>query len=138
MREICRIILHCTATKPSMDIGVSDVDRWHRARGWNGCGYHAVVRRCGEIEWGRDYATQGAHVRGHNADSIGIAYAGGIDENGRPEDNMTQEQFEAVEYLIETIRDEFGFIPVKGHNDYSYKACPSFKVEDKFPGINEW
>lgn len=136
MRDIDEIIVHCTATKPSMNIGVKEVDKWHRQRGWNGCGYHAVIRRDGTVEYGRDYETQGAHVRGHNENTIGIAYAGGIGENLEPEDNMTDEQEFSMLCLIEELRFQFGDLRVTGHNDYSYKACPSFKVETKFPGIN--
>ena len=47
------IIIHCTATRPSQDIGFEEVNNWHRARGWIGCGYHFIIKRDGKIEDGR-------------------------------------------------------------------------------------
>ena len=43
MRKIDSVIIHCSATKAGMDFSVADIDRWHRARGMNGIGYHYVV-----------------------------------------------------------------------------------------------
>ena len=48
------IIIHCSATKPSMDIGVKEINEWHLQRGWSGIGYHYVIRRNGDLETGRD------------------------------------------------------------------------------------
>ena len=28
------IVIHCSQTRPSQDIGVEEIDRWHRQRGW--------------------------------------------------------------------------------------------------------
>ena len=30
------IVIHCTATRPSQDIDVRTIDRWHRERGFEG------------------------------------------------------------------------------------------------------
>ena len=30
------IAVHCSATKHDMDIGETEIDEWHRARGWSG------------------------------------------------------------------------------------------------------
>ena len=38
MRKIEYVAIHCAATKPSMDVPIERIDRWHRAKGWNGCG----------------------------------------------------------------------------------------------------
>ena len=46
-------IIHCSATKPSMDIGFEEINRWHKERGWLQCGYHFIIRRNGVIEDGR-------------------------------------------------------------------------------------
>ena len=37
------IVIHCSATKPSMDIGAKEIDRWHRERGWLKIGYGKVI-----------------------------------------------------------------------------------------------
>ena len=40
MRNIDSIIVHCSATKAGQDFTATDIDRWHRERGFNGIGYH--------------------------------------------------------------------------------------------------
>ena len=44
-KETKYIIIHCSATRPSQDIGFEEIDRWHRAKGWLSCGYHKIIRR---------------------------------------------------------------------------------------------
>ena len=39
MRNIDSIIVHCSATKAGQDFTATDIDRWHRERGFNGIGY---------------------------------------------------------------------------------------------------
>lgn len=136
MRKITDIILHCTATPAKMDIGVKEVDKWHRHRGWKGCGYHVIIRRDGTVEYGRPMERVGAHTKGHNRHSIGVAYAGGVDLDGKPEDNLTAAQEKALINLVEELRRDYGALTVSGHNQYSPKACPSFIVSEKFPDIN--
>ena len=46
-----KIIVHCSATREGDDsVNVEVIDRWHKARGWRGCGYHFVVLMDGKIE----------------------------------------------------------------------------------------
>lgn len=28
------ITIHCSATRPSMDVGAKEITKWHKARGW--------------------------------------------------------------------------------------------------------
>lgn len=53
MRKIDSIIVHCSATKAGQDFTAADIDRWHRERGFNGIGYHYVIRLDGRLEKGR-------------------------------------------------------------------------------------
>src|SRR5210317_1731003 len=87
-----KIIIHCTATKPSMDVGAYEIDRWHRQRGWLQIGYTLVIKRDGLIEAGRPLNVVGAHAKGHNSSSVSIALAGGVDEDNKPEENFTEAQ----------------------------------------------
>ena len=96
MRELKEIILHCTATKEGQDYPVEQVRKWHLDRGFNDIGYHFLIRLDGTVEAGRPIETVGAHCKGHNANSIGIAYVGGLDKNGRPKDTRTLPQKEAM------------------------------------------
>ena len=56
------IVVHCAATSPSMDIGLKEIDRWHRARGFLKVGYHFIIRRDGALEEGRQLHEPGVHT----------------------------------------------------------------------------
>jgi N-acetylmuramoyl-L-alanine amidase len=125
------IVVHCAATPPSMDIGVSEIDRWHRARGWVGVGYHFVVRRDGTLEKGRDIDAVGAHVKGYNNKSVGICLVGGVMEEDKktPEDNFTQNQFDTVTALLKKLHDMYPESKIVGHRELDAgKACPCFDL----------
>ena len=61
MRTIDSIIIHCSATSCGKDFTAIDIDRWHRQRGFDGIGYHYVIRLNGTIENGRPIVKPGAH-----------------------------------------------------------------------------
>ncbi len=129
MRDINRIIVHCTATPEGRDVTVGEVRAWHLARGWSDIGYHYLITLNGTVEVGRPESKVGAHVSGHNKDSIGIAYAGGMDKAYKnPKDTRTTEQKEALIWLIDELKRRYPGSTVHGHNEYSSKACPSFDV----------
>ena len=129
MRTITEIIIHCTATEAEQFVTIEQLDQWHKARGWKGCGYHCVIHQNGLISTGRPIAEIGAHCKGHNAHSIGIAYVGGL-LNGKPADTRTFEQIESMVSLIEALTQLFPtIIAVRGHNEYANKACPCFNVQ---------
>lgn len=130
MREIDKIIIHCSATPPSMDIGAATIDKWHKDRGWSQIGYHFVIRRDGAIEDGRDIKITGAHVAGNNTGSIGICLIGGVDKAMTAEDNFTDEQWKALRNLLRILKADFKRATIHGHNEFdSGKACPSFLVQ---------
>ena len=83
MREIDTIVVHCTATRADVPLSPHALDAMHRRRGFDGCGYHYYIRRDGQICSMRPVERTGAHARGFNAKSIGIAYEGGLDAGGR-------------------------------------------------------
>lgn len=134
MREITHIVIHCSATRASQDIGASEIDRWHRDRGWNGIGYHFVVKRDGVVEAGRPVERAGAHVSGFNSTTIGVCLVGGVAEDGRtPEINFTRPQIDsAIAYVADLVnRYQLRIQNVIGHNEAirdithgSPKACP--------------
>ena len=125
------IVIHCAATKPSMDIGRKEIDQWHRRRGWLGIGYHYVIRRDGAIEVGRNWDAVGAHVRAFNNNSVGICLVGGLDEEGEVDVNYTQPQFDTLDALTTTLTRMFPNASVVGHTDLdSRKTCPNFEVSE--------
>ncbi|QAY78769.1 N-acetylmuramoyl-L-alanine amidase [Sphingosinicella sp. BN140058] len=130
MRKISAIVLHCSATPEGREISASDIDQMHRTRGFDRIGYHYFIRLDGKIEKGRPDGVPGAHVQGHNLDTIGICYAGGVDVAMRPKDTRTQAQKMAMKALIGTMLEAYPEARVCGHRDFPgvNKACPSFDV----------
>lgn len=143
MRNIKLLVIHCSATPPSADIGVKTIEKWHRARGFRTIGYHYVIRRDGSLENGRPEREAGAHVKGYNAASLGICLVGGVDERGNPEPNFTEEQIATLKALISDIKKRHNIRRICGHRDLSpdrdgdgivephewIKHCPCFDVD---------
>jgi N-acetylmuramoyl-L-alanine amidase len=130
MRQIKRIIIHCTATPEGRDHTAKEIDRWHKAQGWSGIGYHYVIRLDGTVENGRPVEKVGAHVKGHNADSIGVVYVGGCDTSMKPKDTRTPAQKAALRGVVDEIKEKYPRATVHGHNEFDKgKACPSFNVQ---------
>jgi len=132
MRLIERIILHCSYTRPSQDIGAETIREWHvEGNGWRDIGYHYVIRRDGTVETGRPLDEPGAHAAGHNEDSVGVCLIGGrVEEKDEPESNFTAAQLAAAERLILQLRaaalpGESEPIEVIGHRDVDpSRRCP--------------
>ena len=124
------IVIHAADTYSSMDIGLAEIDEWHRERGWKGCGYHYVIRRDGTVETGRDRDARGAHVKGFNHNSIGICMVGGRANDNGPEDNFTNEQLDALAALLYQLINMYQDAKVVGHRNFPgvTKACPCFNV----------
>ena len=136
------IVVHCAATPPGSDIGADEIDQWHKDRGWSGIGYHAVVRRDGQIEFGRHFDETGAHVKGQNFRSVGVCMVGGVDDDGEPDNNFNGVQFDSLRLLIDMLQKAYPMATVVGHRDLSpdlngdgvidmhewLKDCPSFDV----------
>jgi N-acetyl-anhydromuramyl-L-alanine amidase AmpD len=130
-KEAVRFIaVHCAATSPDMDIGVEEIRKWHKAKKWDDVGYHYVIRRDGTVEAGRALDFQGAHVAGHNHESIGLCLVGGINKAGVPDANFTAAQYASLESLVKLLLPRYPGAVVRGHRDFPgvTKACPSFDV----------
>ena len=140
MRDINKVILHCSATAEGKDYSVETIRDWHvKGRGWSDIGYHYVIQLDGTISQGRPINKAGAHTKGKNKDSIGVCYIGGVeaqrDSKGKwpAKDTMTEAQNTAFRMLVLGVRTLFGKdIAIHGHNEFSNKACPSFIVKEKF------
>ncbi|MDE6278872.1 MAG: N-acetylmuramoyl-L-alanine amidase [Paramuribaculum sp.] len=132
MRIIDKIIIHCTATPFGRDVNAAEIDLWHRGRGWKAIGYHYLVKLDGTIEAGRPERQIGAHCRGQNARSIGIAYVGGIDARGKCADTRTDAQKKSLLSLITTLLDKYPQARVFGHRDFSSKECPCFDATGEY------
>jgi N-acetylmuramoyl-L-alanine amidase len=133
VRKLDRIILHCTATPEGRHVDVDTIRVWHKARGWSDVGYHFFIYIDGSVHAGRAVEKTGAHVSGHNVTTIGVVYVGGTRrEQAKRKDTMNAAQETAFVNLVKHLRDQYGPLTLHGHNEYAAKACPSFKVKDKF------
>jgi N-acetylmuramoyl-L-alanine amidase len=136
MRTINLIVIHCSATKEGKDFKAKDIDKWHKERGFKKIGYHYVIDLDGTIERGRQDSEIGAHCTGHNKNSIGICYIGGLDKDGKPKDTRTKEQKEALWDLLRILLTKYPKAQIHGHNTFSNKDCPCFNVEETYNIIN--
>lgn len=130
MRDIDRIIIHASATRPDQNITAKNIKRWHvEDRGWSDIGYHYVIKRDGTLEKGRDIKNAGAHVYGYNEGSIGVCLVGGVDKFNAPEQNYTANQYYSLKKLLDVLCVTFPNADIIGHNDVSDKNCPCFDVK---------
>ena len=137
MRQIKEIIVHCSATREGQDISVETIKDWHvNGRGWSDIGYHFYIDINGEIQKGRDIAKIGAHCKGHNRNSIGICYCGGVEADGKtPKDTRLECQKEALVAVLRTLKAMFPNAVTHSHNDFANKACPSFNATAEYENL---
>ena len=137
MRKINFIVIHCTATNPAAK--VESIQRyWKDKLGWRSPGYHIIIDHLGRIHELEHFNHPTNGVRGHNSDSIHIAYIGGIDLQGRPKDTRNTPQKAALLQAIQRARVYAGRgAKIQGHRDFNgvRKACPSFDAKLEYSGL---
>lgn len=133
MRKIDLIVLHCSATPINQDYTPERLTRDHKARGFNSAGYHFYIRQSGQRVAFRPIEQVGAHVEGHNANSIGICYEGGIDATGKTADTRNPLQKTALLSLLQELVKMFPGAKICGHRDLSPDLNRNGKIE-----ANEW
>lgn len=146
-RRITEIIVHCTATQEGRHVTVDELRLWHKQKGWSDIGYHYVVYLDGTVHEGRNVDISGAHCTGHNANSIGVVYVGGVARDGKTDkDTRTDEQKAALLSLLMDLRKLYPDARIIGHRDLSpdkdgngiiepkewLKKCPSFDARSEY------
>lgn len=136
MRDIKKIIIHNSES----EWGTERIIRnWHvEGNGWDDTGYHYIILNGilrpnekssffdGVVTPARPLPTAGAHVKGHNADSIGICLIG----KETFTDKQQNELWRLLEYLCATFQLNIN-MDVFGHHDFTeHKTCPNFDVRD--------
>lgn len=149
MRKIALIVIHCTASRTTTNLTPAALDTLHRSRGWACCGYHYYITKDGTIHPMRPTNIPGAHARGHNRESIGIAYEGGLTAHGQPADTRTPEQRSSLRTLLRQLRHDHPAARILGHRDLSpdrnqdghidphewIKQCPCFNAAQEYADI---
>lgn len=129
MRNIDLGVIHCSDTPPGAWFDENDIRSWHTTpkkdggRGWRDIGYHLVILLDGSVKEGRPFEEMGAHVRGHNDNSIGICLIGSKGQH-------TSAQWNSLLHVMIDLNYMFPGIKFKGHCELdSKKTCPDFDVQ---------
>ncbi|MEK6823410.1 MAG: peptidoglycan recognition family protein [Nanoarchaeota archaeon] len=99
-----------------------------RINKWEDIGYHYLIDKKGKIHKGRSEKFIGAHVYGHNKNSIGICLIGNFDE-----ESPIKKQIHTLIKFLKQKTKKFK-IPIKnvlGHREFSdaTKTCPGKFVD---------
>jgi N-acetylmuramoyl-L-alanine amidase len=154
-RTINAIVIHCAASPNGVSLArrghtaAQEIDRWHGERvppfnratwrlrtrpQFKHLGYHYVIDVDGTAEAGRELDEIGAHVAGHNRDTLGICLVGG--------DRFTAAQWVALRSVTDELLSLYPRARLCGHRDFSpdlngdgritsnewIKNCPNFDV----------
>lgn len=107
-----RIIFHHSL---GHDVPASEINKWHKDRGFACIGYHYVVRANGDIEHGRAIAEVGAHARGSNKDSIGVCLTGNFNTY-----LPLPAQIKGAKELYKQLIEKYGELKIEFHHE----LCP--------------
>jgi len=137
MRKVDLIVVHCSATRCDQEFTVEALEACHKARGFNGIGYHYYITRDGVLHPTRSESVMGAHAKGYNAHSIGVCYEGGLDEQGYPADTRTVAQKATLRYLLESLKEDYPDAEILGHCELPgvQKACPCFLASEEYKDL---
>lgn len=120
--EIRFLIVHCSDTPDTDNIGASEIHEMHLGFGWDGIGYHKIIKRDGLIENGRPECWIGAHVYGINNQSLGVCLIG--------KNKFSNEQFNSLEKILTSWKKKYNNPKILGHRNaiQTNKTCPNFDV----------
>jgi len=122
--DYTKAVIHHTAGSKATDrdLTFEEVDKYHKEKGWDGIGYHFLIRKDGWICKGREITEEGAHAKGRNH-YIGIALTG--------YDVFTKEQIASLNILIMGL----GIQDIERHHE----ECPGkgLDVEGIQKGLDE-
>ena len=122
MRNIKKLVIHCSDSPSGRGDTAETVHKWHLEKGWDGIGYHYVIDEDGIIESGRPEYWIGAHVQGHNDDSLGICLIG----NG----HYSPKQCASLIELLEDLLFKYPTALIYNHHYFNpEKGCPLLNDE---------
>jgi hypothetical protein len=118
--RVTSFVLHHTTGQYSGPQTVRQIQAFHQgpSRKWADIGYNLLVAPDGTVFEGRGWDVQGAHARGHNAVSLGIAFIG----DGRKP--VSDEAKRSILLLAGEADRRFGVLRRVGHRDVGSTVCP--------------
>ena len=119
-----RIILHHSASSVA---SAEDIHRWHLNNGWEGAGYHFLVRKDGKVYRMRPEEKIGAHAYMNNYNSLGICFEGNFEI-----EEMSDVQVQSGKELVAYLKNKYHINKVQGHRDVNSTSCPgrNFKFNE--------
>ncbi|KAM4590453.1 peptidoglycan recognition protein 5 [Fundulus diaphanus] len=123
-----RVVIHHTALQSCKGLAeckdrLLGIQRLHMEdRHFDDIGYNFLIGGDGSVFEGRGWGVMGAHTKGHNSDSLGIAFMGNFNN-----DTPSKEAMLSVKQLLRSgvsqgfIRPQFGLY---GHRDLGATECP--------------
>lgn len=134
LKKVEAIIVHHTASR-ALSTSVEDVRRWHLERGFEDVGYHYILEWNGEkaeVRKGRPDLLQGAHTRGWNSRSIGVAIVGSWEHAGWH--GIPAELRATLVDVVDNLLRLHDLYPehVMGHREAhrGHTVCPGFEPEE--------
>ncbi|XP_038548267.1 peptidoglycan recognition protein 5 [Micropterus salmoides] len=134
-----RVVIHhtalprCSGRKECMDRLVSIQRRHMTQNGFDDIGYNFIVGGDGTVYEGRGWGVVGAHTKGNNHDSLGIAFMGNFNN-----DTPSTESISSVKKLLRAgvtqgfLQREFVLF---GHRDLGNTECPGEKLYAALPQL---
>lgn len=127
---IDKLVFHHTAVEINGRTNIQyrdDVRKSHvNHRKFADIGYHLMVFPNGDVLQCRSMQYQGAHTKGHNHNTIGIAFAGNMSIHG-----PTREQIKSAIAVSVSLCRCFGLGPSDsfGHGELTKTECPGKFIE---------
>ena len=129
-KNIKYLVVHCSDTDNNYNIGAKEIHNLHLSFGWDGIGYHSIIKRNGFIEKGRPEYWIGAHVFGNNENSLGVCLIG--------KNNFSKEQYQSLFNVLKEWKNKYPNAKILGHRDFpnTKKTCPNFDVKTWLKKVN--
>ncbi len=141
IRSIELLVVHCSASDNPKHDNIETIKKWHTERGFVGpdgirgteddIGYHYLIVNSGEVFHGRAEENIGAHVKDHNAKSIGICLTG--------LNKFSDAQKNSLGILLKNLCTKYNLkkMDVLGHCDLdNNKTCPNFDLHGFLATLN--
>ncbi|XP_023257074.1 peptidoglycan-recognition protein 1-like [Seriola lalandi dorsalis] len=134
-----RVIIHHTALPSCKGLAeckgrILSIQRGHMTdRGFDDIGYNFLIGGDGTVFEGRGWGVVGAHTKGKNHDSVGIAFMGNFNN-----ETPSKEAILSVKQLLQSGLSQ-GFLSkefrVLGHRDLGETECPGEKLYAVLPQL---
>lgn len=117
-----------TDTRSTAD-RIDRIRRYHRDHlGWGDIGYHYIIDRSGRIWEGRPLQYQGAHVRDHNENNLGVLLLGNFEQQ-QPSSAQLQTLQRTLNDLMRTHRVSSSRILTHREWEGAATICPGRSLQ---------